>query len=137
VEVPKKGGSKMAMLRERLAAQKAAEEEQERLKQEAIKAIEDEEANLLAEEARIADAKQAKKDKAKEKRDELKKQGLYFTPAQKVFNDHINITRLLKRLLKIDWQLHLRQGRFKSRDLQRAMQTLRLRKRRSLLYLIL
>jgi translation initiation factor 5B len=77
----------MAMLRERLAAQKALEEEEERLKQEAIKAIEDEEANLVAEEKRIAEAKKAKKDKAKEKMDELKKAGLYLTPAQKVFLD--------------------------------------------------
>lgn len=118
-EPPKKksgASSKLALLRERLAAQKEAEEELERQRLAEIAAQKEEEDRIAKEEAAIVEAKLRKKEKEKAKRDELKKQGKYLTPAQKVLSPRLYL-RLLKKWLKSDLRLLWRQGVFKLKAL--------------------
>ncbi|KAJ3392874.1 hypothetical protein HDU84_003358 [Entophlyctis sp. JEL0112] len=80
---PKKKGGAIGALQQMLAAKKAAEEEAKRLEEEERRRIEEEAAREAEAERAKAEAKALKKEREKQKIEELKKAGKYQTPAQK------------------------------------------------------
>ncbi|TPX42479.1 hypothetical protein SeLEV6574_g05583 [Synchytrium endobioticum] len=79
----RKGPAALGALKELLAAKKAAEEEARRQEEEERKRIEDEQRRLEEEERVREEAKRLKKEREKAKIEELKKAGLYLTPAER------------------------------------------------------